>query len=94
MAYLDAATVTRLQAQLARLVLQIEAANTALDALATKEIESYSLDTGEGQQSAKRWDALKLDELISRLEVRAESIRQRLGGLGVVNMNVRRKEDL
>jgi hypothetical protein len=94
MSTLSAATITRLRAQLARLEAQLEAANTALDNLAIQEIESYSLDTNEAKQSAKRWDALKLDELISRLEQRAEYIRQRLEGFGIMNLNVRRKEGL
>jgi hypothetical protein len=94
MAYLEAATVTRLTAQLARLEAQIELANTALDGIAAKEIESFSLDTNEGKQSAKRWDAAKLDTLIATLERRAEHIRQRLAGMGVMNLNVRRTEDM
>jgi chromosome segregation ATPase len=94
MAYLAADTVTRLTAQLARLVTQIESANTALDALAAQEIESYSLDTNEAKQSAKRWDAEKFDTLIDRLERRAEHIRQRLAGMGVMNLNVRRTEGM
>jgi chromosome segregation ATPase len=94
MATMSTAEATRLRARLARLEAQIENANTALDALTTQEIESYSLDTNEAKQSAKRWDAMKLDELIARLEIRAEHIRQRLTGLGVVNLNVRRKEGM
>jgi len=94
MSTLSAATVTRLEAQLERLEAQILAANETLDTLLTKDIESFSLDTNEAKQSAKRWDAAKLDDLIAKLEIRAEALRQRLAGLGLVNMNVRRKEDL
>lgn len=94
MSALSTATKARLTAQLARLEAQIESANVALDSLATQEIESYTLNTGEGTQSAKRWDAMKLDALISRLEQRAEHTRQRLLGLGVIALNVRRKDDL
>jgi flagellar biosynthesis chaperone FliJ len=94
MGYLSTSTYNRLVTQLTRIEAQIELANETIDSLLTKEIESYSLDTGEGKQSAKRWDAMKLDQLISTLEQRAEHIRQRLAGLGVVAMNVRRKDDL
>ena len=92
--YLSADTVLRLQTQLARLELQIESANTALDALSAETIESYSLDTGEAKQQAKRWDSEKIDALIDRLERRAEHIRQRLAGMGVMNLNVRRTEGM
>lgn len=94
MSTLTAETITRLQERLARLVSQIEAANDALDSLVSQEIESFTLNTGEGSQSSKRWEAAKLDNLIARLEKRAEHIRQRLSGLGVVNLNQRRKEGL
>ncbi len=91
---MSTATRTRLLAQLARIELQIEAANVALDDLVTKSVESYTFESGDGKQSAKRVDTSKFDQLISVLEQRAEHIRQRLGGLGLVNMNVRRKEGL
>lgn len=94
MSTLTAETITRLQERLARLEAQIESANDALDSLVTQEIESFTLNTGEGSQSSKRWEANKLDQLIARLEKRAEHIRQRLCGLGVVNFNMRRKEGL
>ena len=92
--YLAADTVLRLQTQLTQLKAQIKLANTALDGIAAKEIESFSLDTNEGKQSAKRWDAAKLDTLIATLERRAEHIRQRLAGMGVMNLNARRTEDM
>lgn len=94
MGSMSTTTAARLQAQLARLEAQIEAANVVLDSLTTQEIESYRLDTGEGSQQAKRWDMAKIDSLISRLEQRAEHIRQRLTGLGCVSLNVRRKDDM
>jgi len=94
MSYLSTATRTRLLAQLANLETQIENANAALTSTTTQEIESYTLNTGEGSQSAKRWDGMKLEQLIRRLGRRAEHIRQRLAGLGVTNMNVRRKDSL
>jgi hypothetical protein len=94
MAHLSAATRTRLQADLATVVAQIDAANAALTSLVAKEIESYRLDTGEASQQAKRVDIEKLERLISRLEARADRIRQRLAGAGVVNLNVRRMDGL
>lgn len=94
MAYLSTATHTRLVAQLARIEAQIAAADAAMLKLVAGEIESFSLNTGEGTQSSKRWDAGNILTLISRLEQYAESIRQRLNGKGIVNMNVRRKEGM
>jgi hypothetical protein len=94
MAYLSTATRIRLLAQLATIETQIENANATLTSLTTQEIESYTLNTGEASQSAKRWDGMKIEGLIRRLEIRAEHIRQRLAGLGVVNMNTRRKEGM
>lgn len=94
MGWIATETRTRLLAQLARLEAQIEAASDTMDSLAAQEIESYRLDTGEGSQQAKRWDATRLDSLIARLERRAEHIRQRLAGMGVTTLNVRRKDDM
>lgn len=93
MAYLSAATRTRLLTELATVETQIENANTALTSLMSQEIESYRLDTGEGSQQARRVDVEKFERMISRLETKAEALRQRLSGRGIVNMNVRRLDD-
>lgn len=72
---------------------QIANAHATLERLLAQEIESYRLDTGEGSQQAKRASTDHLDKLIARLETRAEHYRQRLAGLGVTAMTVRRFED-
>ena len=77
-----------------RLTSQIAAANDTLDALVRQQIESFTLNTGEGSQSSKRWDMAHIEDSIAKWERRLESIRQRLSGLGVMNLNVRRKGDL
>lgn len=92
--YMSATTYERLLAQLEKLESQIDLIDTTLDSLVTQEVESFSLNTGEASQTAKRWDAMKLDDLKRRLEIRAEHLRQRLAGYGVTNMNVRRKDGL
>jgi len=94
MAYLSATTRTRLQAELTTVEAQISAANTTMTSIVGKEIESYRLDTGEGSQQTKRLDIEKLERLISKLESKAERLRQRLAGAGVVNINVRRMDGL
>jgi len=91
---LTSAQITALQSRYTRICEQIELANTTFDGLVANQIESFSLNTGEGSQASKRWEAAKLQELSSVLERRRESIYQRLTGLGLLNMNVRRKGDL
>jgi hypothetical protein len=94
MSTLSANTIARLQRELAMYEAQIDKINALILSIADKELESYSLDTNEARQSAKRWDISKLQEMVCRLDIHAESTRQRLEGLGVMNMNVRRKEGL
>jgi len=92
--YMSSTTIARLQARLTKLEDQIDLIDTTLDTMVTQDVESFALNTGEGSQTVRRYTAIELDDLRRRLETRAENIRQRLAGYGVVNMNVRRKDGL
>ena len=90
MAALPASTRTRLLAELVIVEAQITATNDRLTSIMAQDVESYTLNTGEASQSAKRWDAMKIADLLEKLEAKAQRIRQRLAGLCVMNLNIRR----
>ena len=80
-----------LEARLAKKIEQLEAANTAYDELIAINVEDYKLDTNEGSQRARRRKIEDLTNLIETLEKQIEALGNRLCGLGIVNLNLRRK---
>ena len=80
-----------LQARLAKKREQLESANTAYDELIAINVEDYKFDSNEGSQRANRRKLEDLTKLISTLEAAIEALENRLCGLGIVVLNVRRK---
>ena len=92
MSYLDPATRAGLTAQLLVKTAQRDAANaTLLAAAGNAEVESYSFDSGEGKQTTKRRKPEDIHRLVRELDSEILRIQNRLGGQGVVNMNLRRR---
>jgi hypothetical protein len=81
----------QLQARLVKKQAQLDAANDAYDALIANNVEDYKFDSNEGSQRAKRRRLEELTKLISTLESEIEALQNRLCGIGVITMNVRRK---
>jgi hypothetical protein len=92
MSYLSSAIRTRIEQQIATKTAQLDAANTAYTAaLANSEIQTFTLDTGEGKQSSTRRNPKQLLEVIRLLESDLDRLYRRLNGGGIVNMNLRRR---
>lgn len=92
MTYIDPAIRAQLQAQYDTLQQQLAAANTAYTAsLGNAEVQSYSLDTGEGKQSATRRKPAEIRIEITAIQREMAQLRQRLLGRGIVSMNLRRR---
>lgn len=94
MAYLSQSTISRLQKQLATIEGQIDTANESMNKVLANDIQSFSFNSGEGSQSSTRWSVSQYESIISKLEKKAESIRQRLSGLGVTSLSVRRRDEM
>lgn len=91
MAFINSADKIALEARLVRKQALLTAAYDQMDALLANDIDSYSLDTGEGKQAAKKKSTQSLLEAIDILERQIQQLVNRLRGLGVVKMNVRRR---
>ena len=91
MGYMSTETRERLEDRLTVIEAQIDTANDTMDSLLSKINESYRFDSGEASQQAKRMNIEKLSDQIDILERRAQAIRNRLNGMGVLNLNVRRR---
>jgi dynactin complex subunit len=72
------------EAQLAKLYIQLDQAIDNID------IESYSLDTGNGKQATKRRRPAEIQELIDILEREIDALRRKLRGTGIVSLNTSR----
>lgn len=91
MAYLPPDIRARIEAQITSKTEQLAAVNTAyLNSLTNAEIQTYTLDTGEGKQSTTRRKPEELQRAIRILETDLERLYRRLNGGGLVNMNLRR----
>jgi hypothetical protein len=71
---------------------QLAAANAALDAALVEggETQSYTFNSGEGQQSATKRPLAEIYDLIERLEAEIARLYRKLTGRGIVNLNLRR----
>jgi hypothetical protein len=79
------------EARIAKNKVLLAEAQTALENTIKAEVESYRLDTGEGSQMAKRRKFSDMTDLIDRLNSWIRADEELLAGIGVVNINVRRK---
>jgi len=79
--------------QIATIDSQITALNAAYTAsLTNSEVESYTLDTGQGRQSVRRRDPDKIFSQIRNLEIRRTNLIQKLNGSGVVNLRLNNRD--
>jgi hypothetical protein len=81
---------TELTSRLAKKREQLTAVQDAIDELIPQNIEEYQLGTGEMYQRARRRKLSELRELEAAIEADIDALVQRLGGCGIVNMNLRR----
>jgi len=90
MVYINSTRNARIRARIETKESQLTAAETALENAMT-EIESYSLNTGEGTQTTKHRKIEDLLEAIRILESEIDKLYRKLNGTGLINMNLRRK---
>jgi hypothetical protein len=83
---------TRLLARITALENSLDAAYTTLAEVMASQEESYRFDSKEAMQQLKNVDLDKLQKTIDNLEVTLEHLYQKLRGVGVVRMNLRRKQ--
>ena len=86
-------TSTRRAALLVRLAKReasLAIADAAYDELLANTIEAYRFDSTEGEPQTKRRKVADAKKQVDELESEIDSIRRRLNGTGVINMNLRR----
>lgn len=76
--------LTAVQAALAKLY------ETQLE-FAGYENQSYMLDSGEGSQRTTRFDPLKIQDQIDRLEAKERHLINELYNMGLISIKLRRK---
>lgn len=71
---------------------QLDKANEVLEAALEMggETQSYTFNSGEGQQSATKRPLKEIYDLIERLEAEISNLYRKLNGNGLVNLNLRR----
>lgn len=84
--------------QRTRLEKQLTSVQSALDALytsrlesASSNVESYSIDSGEGAQRVTRKKDLDLDKRIEQLEAQEQHLINLLSGKGLMSIQLRRR---
>ena len=81
-----------IQAKITRLMAQLEIANDTLDSAVGNEILEYRFDSGEGSQRTQYKTPDQLTKIIDWLESRIDYLNRRLNGIGLSNLNLRRKQ--
>ena len=89
MVYIPSARRTRIQNRITAKEAALAAAEDALTA-AMVEVESYTLNTGEGSQTTKHRKIEDLEKTIRVLESQIDRLYRQLNGTGLINMNLRR----
>ncbi len=91
MACLTAAQKSDLIAQKTELEAQLALANTAYrEALTSGSVKSYRFDPGDATQQATRRDPAELRKEIKDIQADIDRINNRLFGVGLVSMRLRR----
>ena len=91
MSGLTASVRARIQARIAKLEAAIDAAEDALIEAAGSSEESFKFDSREGSQQLKNRDTKELQQSIDDMYTLLEHLYQRLKGIGVIRLNLRRK---
>lgn len=91
MSGLTASVRARIQARITKLEAAIDAAEDTLLELMSSAEESYKFDSREGSQQLKNKDVTQLQQTIDDMYTQLEHLYQRLGGIGIMRLNLRRK---
>lgn len=81
----------RIQNQLTRIDAQLTILYNTLSSINATENESYSFDSGEGSQRTTRRKIEDVQNQIERLESEYDHYLNELYGMGLVNIQLRRK---
>lgn len=82
----------RVLAQIAKKEALLAKAELAYEsALENSGVQSYMIDTGEGKQATTRRKPADIRTEITALETEINGLYSRLGGGGIVSMNLRRR---
>jgi uncharacterized membrane protein len=82
----------RLLAKKTKLEDQIDLLETAYEsAIQNAEVESYKFDSGEGSQQTKRRSLEEISKELEKLERSLSWVLNELAGIGVMNVQLRRK---
>jgi len=91
MSYLHPAQRARIMALITAKEALLAKANAAYSsALENSEVQNYLIDTGEGKQATSRRKPSEIRIEITALEAEIDGLYNRLGGRGIVCMNLRR----
>ncbi len=91
MAFFTANRKTALEARLAKKQAQLDKLYEAYDD-ASDNVKEYRFDSGEGSQRTEYRDLKDISTEIVRLEKEIDALIRKISGIGVVNMNLRRKQ--
>jgi len=83
--------IARLKAKIKKIRAMIDALDATYLELSASLVDSYKFDSGEGSQqtSRKKLDTVRME--IDALEAQENHYINELYGMGIVNMNLRRK---
>lgn len=91
MAFYTTTRKAALETRLAKKKSQLEKLYEAYDD-ASDNVKEYRFDSGEGSQRAEYRDLKDISAEITRLEKEIDALIRKLSGVGIVNMNLRRKQ--
>ena len=83
--------VARLRAKIIKIRAMIDALDATYLELAASNVDSYKFDSGEGSQQTNRKKLESVRMEIDTLEAQENHYINELYGMGIVNMNLRRK---
>jgi hypothetical protein len=82
---------TRLEKQLASVQAALDALYTSRLQSVSSNVESYSIDSGEGAQRVTRKKDAELDLRIEKLEAQEQYLINQLSGKGLISIQLRRR---
>ena len=91
MACINSTTRTRLLARLAKREASLVIVEVTYDEALAVNLEMYRFDSTEGEQTSRRRKLKDIKDQVDSLQAEIDNIRRRLGGQGIVNMNLRRR---
>lgn len=91
MVCINSTTRTRLLARLAKREASLVIVEVTYDEALAVNLEMYRFDSTEGEQTSRRRKLKDIKDQVDSLQAEIDNIRRRLGGQGIVNMNLRRR---